>query len=934
MFEFKNFEAVHWDFWQRIAIPLDGQINTVVGPNGSGKTTLLDGIRTLLGIRCSSERDYRRYVRRKKMATSWLRSVVKNERTARGFAAFFPIVNSEVTLACRIRRKGGDWERHYCILEGDVPIEQLEEKAGKDWFGLNEYNSLLAKAGLRGAIRKVLTLEQGATDELCTRSPREILNLVFEAYGEQKTLDNYQKAKDDQAIIKQELDELDRDLASLGLEIQTNQGKIDNYNEWKRKTEDVYRLLTEDIPRMELMEQSEQSVGARRNIKGIRRKVAEKRETLVERRQTLSSLNTQIQEAESSKCIAQSEEDSCRASFSSVSQQLTSLKKTLQEKERLESLVTTRNDGFDAEDFTQKLDAAHQDKARIENRIKEISKQIKEDTGRQTRLEVSNQKDLPKPTDDLIKALKNAGVSAQVFRDTVEIPEPSWQPAIEGLIAGEAFTILLDNPDDRKKAQVFGEDQKYRSLITADRKDKPKPRVGSILEMVEFSAPVQSWVIDLLNRTMRVEDVHEGNFLPQGQDYITRKGYHSTQRGGRYVGVDLRSKFTFGTGAVRAELEEIAVRLRDLREEAGKLGEELNTAKDTITDCQRLLNGWDADAELKSKLHEFTDAEKRLPEIQEQHDSLESQVEGASKKRVGFENTINALNKALGNVEGQIKTMDEDIFAAQRTIKGEQSKLQDWRKSILSIRLKIPVSGRTKEILADLKAQHETLAGAKKALELRQDDLQSQEWETDPVVIQIGARLVAEYKTKEETVSKRRGDNNRALMEIQHAREQYIHVLKATLNRYIKNVRALSAIAGVEVRHKMPVLVNDDLSLASAGLQIEFRFDRKETDETSGGQKVIKSLILLVSLMMDQGESGGFIFIDEPFAHLDVMNIALVSNFLRSSGAQFVLTTPSTHDIKVFETSDITLSTRTWRSPEPWAPQIAWARRQKTEDAA
>lgn len=42
--------------------------------------------------------------------------------------------------------------------------------------------------------------------------------------------------------------------------------------------------------------------------------------------------------------------------------------------------------------------------------------------------------------------------------------------------------------------------------------------------------------------------------------------------------------------------------------------------------------------------------------------------------------------------------------------------------------------------------------------------------------------------------------------------------------------------------------------------------------EASGGQQVMKSLILLIGLLMDESRTGGFVFIDEPFAHLDVFN--------------------------------------------------------------
>ena len=41
MFQMKSVEMVHWDFWQRLAVPLDAQIVTIIGPNGSGKTNFI-----------------------------------------------------------------------------------------------------------------------------------------------------------------------------------------------------------------------------------------------------------------------------------------------------------------------------------------------------------------------------------------------------------------------------------------------------------------------------------------------------------------------------------------------------------------------------------------------------------------------------------------------------------------------------------------------------------------------------------------------------------------------------------------------------------------------------------------------------------------------------------------------------------------------------
>ena len=75
----------------------------------------------------------------------------------------------------------------------------------------------------------------------------------------------------------------------------------------------------------------------------------------------------------------------------------------------------------------------------------------------------------------------------------------------------------------------------------------------------------------------------------------------------------------------------------------------------------------------------------------------------------------------------------------------------------------------------------------------------------------------------------------------------------------------------MDVDCPVPHLENDDTGLSSAGLEVRFDFDRKgavglNDGEASGGQQVMKSLILLIALLMDDARPGGFVFIDEPFA--------------------------------------------------------------------
>ena len=60
--------------------------------------------------------------------------MVSNRPDRRGGRPFFPIKDEQVTLACRIRKRGGDWSRDYQIVAGDTPVEVLEQ--GGEWLGV------------------------------------------------------------------------------------------------------------------------------------------------------------------------------------------------------------------------------------------------------------------------------------------------------------------------------------------------------------------------------------------------------------------------------------------------------------------------------------------------------------------------------------------------------------------------------------------------------------------------------------------------------------------------------------------------------------------------------------------------------------------------------------------------------------------------------
>jgi chromosome segregation ATPase len=200
-------------------------------------------------------------------------------------------------------------------------------------------------------------------------------------------------------------------------------------------------------------------------------------------------------------------------------------------------------------------------------------------------------------------------------------------------------------------------------------------------------------------------------------------------------------------------------------------------------------------------------------------------------------------------------------------------------------------------------------------------------WETDDSVVALRDKIAANYQQMESDLATRRRDNELASEQTRAARENYIAVLRHTVGRYAKNLKTLGDVAGVRVEHEAVALGNDDLTLAQAGLAVRFDFDAKgfmgmNDGDASGGQQVMKSLILLVALMMEESRPGGFVFIDEPFAHLDIVNIERVSGFLKATRAQYLLTTPVTHNVNIYDPATLTLVTFKKRPGEAWAPGV------------
>ena len=913
MFRLIELETVHWDYWQRFKLPLDASIITIVGPNGSGKTTLLDALRTLLALECSKKRDYKRYVRRNGEDFCWLRGVVDNQRPPGSSRRPFglPYTQDKITLACRIDRKGGDWMRKYWVAEGEVALEDIEAQGQE--FGVRDYQRLLHSAGLSPAIARVLSLEQGQTDKLCELSPRDLLDLVFQVFGDKEVLERYQEARHHQELTARELDAAQNQLEALGNNLEKHEQKVNRYLEWHRLNEERAALVAEMRPRLAHYLLRREAESARRTLQSQRRDWLAKRTELIALQRELRAQQAALEQAQLRRQAAHENEQNQQRALNDLNRELGRWETIVEQQQRLEQQAKVSEGGKLAD--AQEIEKLEGERAGLLVRIAELEQQQRRLDEMLENLAAGRRAD-PQDVTAFRQALSQAGIAHDLLSEVVEIADASWQPAVEAVLAPFAHLILLAKSKDAEGAMALGEKLRYRHFIVPDCVEAGLAPQGSLLEVVRFTRAVPEWLLRTLERTRRVEDAAEGAKLPRGEDWITRQGYLRERRGGRYAAPE---QARFG----RARLEALRDQRATIEQSLTPLREQRDAITRKIRDQQAHLAGAGAASQLAARAAEFAEA-------REHYDALvarrrENNVLQAQQEREQADMAAGAARETLQKMQFQLQTLEKEIATRENRAAREEQirRVQALRRN----RRNFPLAWRDEAANQEIADKYRDTTNIDRRIEEIEKRFADESWETDDTVVALRDKIRDDHRRMESDLISRRHENEAARSQTDEAREQYMSVLRHTVTRYLKNIKALGETAGIKVDNEPVALGNDDVTLAQAGLAVRFDFDSKgymgmNDGDASGGQQVMKSLILLVGLMMEESRPGGFVFIDEPFAHLDIVNIERVSSFLKATRAQYLVTTPVTHNVNVYDPSMLTLVTFKKRAEQPWAPGV------------
>ncbi|HEY1091273.1 MAG TPA: AAA family ATPase, partial [Burkholderiaceae bacterium] len=592
------------------------------------------------------------------------------------------------------------------------------------------------------------------------------------------------------------------------------------------------------------------------------------------------------------------------------------------------------------EEELRALAAVESDGAELSQRLEELANRqhaLRESYTRsndqarkaQAAMEALSGQRLPPPPPEVVRftrALSEAGIAHHVLADCIDVADEAWRAAAEGLLRPSRWVVVLKDASDEGRAFNLAAKERYRHYVVADAENAPSnaPK-DSLLAALKINARLPGWLLRQLASIRCVKDADAGAKI--GGEWITADAYYRDGRGGRSLWVEPRD-FQFGVSALDSRRASLDKELSRYDAELTRIAKEQAEVERQLKDSQRAAQGHKAAQELSERATEFAEGRARLAALRQ------ARVEAATRMAAldaEHDRSLTHATRSERDYESaqlSLKASEDNVGRIEREHESRRQDLALAAKASREARSAFPASWVTPARLQSLRDEFENAKQAEIAARHVQQELDTGMWETDPQVQERHARMNVSVIEQSTQLEDRRASNEMARIAAFNARERYIDVLRATVRRYRKNVQELGELAGVHAQAELPHLDNDDMVLAQAGLHVKFNFDGKgevglNDGEASGGQQVLKSLILLVGLMKDDDAPGGFVFIDEPFAHLDVRNIQLVGHFLRSTRAQYLLTTPITHNVEVFEPSEITLITSKKPRGERWAPPIA-----------
>ncbi len=913
MFRFIELEVHGWDLWPPLSVPLNAGVVILSGRNGSGKTTMLDAVRQLLHAPQLSHRRRTAHYLRHPNQPALLRAVVSNAADSRGRRPFErqQILSDEATLACALIPNGGSPEKRFVALPGRVGAQELQSRLldSRDWLGPEDYRRVLEYAGVSRSLMNILALEQGRADELSRQKPRELFRWVMEARGSQQVLERYTGARrqyeDSVAQVSRQASQLThREAELLGLERQVR--RLDEYARKQASVRDAEAIHTASQLQSSLAEIREidrKLPEMRTKIVHLTSSIDRMRRELDQAKEKIGFLNTQVEDLRQQDAKAKNDCDVGIHNHALLVSEVNSLLLAAEEysripEENMERLSDTLN-----ESRRQKF-AAEQRRSSAISTIHETEQLIEE----------LNQGIPRMPTEvrETLRALSDKGIECRLTAERIEVSDPSWSAAIESALGNLRFAISVPNAKQNEAVKI-AQSQGFPGPIVTHSETISAPTTAGALELGDG---VPLWLAAWSSEARLSTD----ETLPDVEHTINRDGIRRDIYG---IWVSQVRERVLGGDAIREQLKNATDRLAITNQDLAEAEQQFTKAKDREADLEHRV-------EMQRRRSELVSSVRDLPIKQSELAVAEVAVAKLKDERDTKANSLREAEDILQRAIRELEDKQRELGEREKELEGTRSTASELERKRQDLE---PESNKLRACtLIDLiaKAESGSLPSAilvEKDVKRFQDELERFEGEgpiPDASIREQARILQRNVDELQQHVRDRQNEAEAARSELDHCRGDYLDVIRSTLHDYSRRARSLGELASAKVEMDLPQLQNDDRVIDEAGIVVRMGFDGKEPaslndNSHSGGQQVVAGLVLLMAMAETEGES--FFIVDEPFAHLSLDRVDDVGKFLRKSGAQFLITVPTTLDRGQLEPASLVISLRTKRPNEAFAPR-------------
>ncbi len=895
-------ELFNWDIQANQSVVLEDGVNLLTGENGSGKTSILDAIKVALGAtRLGTDRSYEIYLRRRSAPFAMVRLVAENhldpETRRRPFDALGGFHLDQVTLAVVFEAGDEGYAPRWYLVDGDVSPLATGVDA-RPFVRKRDYLDRLDKLGMGGSFRRLLCTPQGEIASLCGLRPSELFDLLYDFIGGRQVLEDWQalrtqfdrerRARDVRAgVLRERESELERLRERL------------KHHQRYRKHRDRVRHFEQALP-------------------WARARDAERRLAELEAR---ASELVQTATAAGAACEAAEEQV---ASLQDQDGALAKRQRDLRERERLRLA-----DEHTLQDEHVRVQASWLELDRLRERTADLpirdlgvleadQRELLEERARLRLAETQLQARLgslagelerldeglltpPDGVDAFRAVLRLAEVPHQLLMDLLEptVQDHHTRRALESYLGDLRFAVAVPDLASFRRAVALAREHRFPFHVLAPDVRSNPPREGDhpFLAAVEVREPrYRGLVRRVLRHVAWLEGEVEETFRARGAR-VDRQGYVLDRTGGRHQGVD---DWYLGREALVRRRHAIEEEVASLQQEREVLHQQDRTAgrrQDVLAreiQDERDRRDWLSRAEDHAHLHSrLTDLGARIDDLRQLAEALRREGEYLAQRRrhVGTElgagrtkadEHRGAQRAALDELQG-LSVQRAAASEALSDTRGELPPGEDTPPDDLSELARSPPSRLTGDLdrerrdLADFSEvdRDENLPGNVRTLERQVEDVRGELARLD-------------------------GQLDQARLQAERAHDQYKTVTRRMFRGYFGQLRTSGARLGLALEGRLRPRDDGRFEVelhVGVGDKAPVAYS---SPDLSGGQKAALSILMgMTTLQLHHGDdAAGFFLVDEPFSASDTYKIQELGSFLARTGAQYIVSMPTTSDLQ------------------------------------